>query len=196
MRGFKSTLCGLICVAAADENRNSALHFACGSGCAKCAKSIVDHAGASAVNAVNEDGDTPLHRACTYGHVECVELLLGFGCDPNTRNANGETPLAKAAFFAKEHCVKTMLHAKADPNKVGFNGGTALHAVVAGGDLAVLRILLDVPGIQVDARDGSLWTPLCRAISGQKKDLVAALLKAGASTTNLLAGMTLPDWAK
>lgn len=99
------------------------------------------------------DGHTPLGLASFFGHVEMVALLLDNGADPTIPSANSMhvTPLHSAV-------------AVAEPD----------HA------LAIVTQLL-AHGADPDAKQQGGWTALHAAAQRGLRDVVTALLEAGAS---------------
>lgn len=71
--------------------------------------------------------DSPLHQAAGEGSVHGVNLLLGFGADPNAKNSGLRTPLHSVCCLthspcspqgAKEQIVVSLLRHGADPKAV------------------------------------------------------------------------------
>ena len=78
------------------------------------------------LKARDENGSDALILASCYGHVAVATILLGRGCDPNTRN-NFWTALGVAAAYDRLPVCILLLSKAADLYAlIPFNGGTAL----------------------------------------------------------------------
>ena len=138
------------------------------------------------------DDFTALHIAASAGHANIVSALLAAGANVSARStATRVTPLLLAASGAHAVVVKLLLSANADVNEAysrNSNDGAAALAVAAGASapmpkprLATVTALLDA-GANANARSFKLQsTPLLAATRVGDPDVVAALLKAGAS---------------
>lgn len=103
---------------------------------------------------------------------ETFDLVRKAGADPE---AAGITPIMIAAFQGDAEKVRALLHADtaADP-------GPALHYAVFSGDPAILSILLEAAGVQVDHNLFG-WTALMHASQRGPAEMVSLLLDAGAA---------------
>lgn len=119
-------------------------------------------------NSTDLDGRNSLYWACTSGKEETVKILLDDdGVYVDAEDFNGRTPLFAACQRGDENIVRMLLERQADVNRQSFTGKTPLHAAVSGGDknLAVVKLLLDVGGINITAQDFSNQTSLFDARS-------------------------------
>ncbi|XP_014233332.1 ankyrin-3-like [Trichogramma pretiosum] len=150
-------------------------------------------------NYQDEHGYTYLHGACMSGNVTALNMLLSQGVDVNL-NSYRYAPLHIAAQYRNDNVVEILLRHRASPNQPDHERSTPLHA------LARLRICdcddgLDVcdrkrpvdklvemlvgDGAELEARNSHGDTPLQLAVSRFDRELVEALLKRGASISNL-----------
>jgi ankyrin repeat protein len=168
---------------------------------------LVD-AGAS-LQATAPEGGTAFHRAAVFGHIPVVEFLLTkmkqqhIGVD--TPDVDGNTALHWAIeWTAGPAMVRKLLEAGADPQAKTDSGDTPLHLAasvenpedipaasvgnpdvdmpdVAMPHVEVVRILLNVEGIDVNAKDNEEKTPLHRAAMSNNDRIVTLLLDKGAA---------------
>ncbi|XP_023313693.1 uncharacterized protein LOC111693390 [Trichogramma pretiosum] len=150
-------------------------------------------------------GYTYLHGACLAGNEEAVNALLSEeGVDVNI-DTYTRSLLYIACQHRRENCVKILLEHGANPNKGDREQrSTPLHALalpclcdcVAFSDYSfnfcdykrpvdeIVKLLID-KGAQIEARDLHGDTPLQSAVSRFDVELTRALLKYGASFSNL-----------
>ena len=94
------------------------------------------------------DGFTGLHLATFFGHPGIVELLLGFGADPEAAATGSMNvrPLHSAAAGRKPEAivpiVQALLSSGANINCAQNGGFTALHAASAAGNQDLLQLLI------------------------------------------------------
>eukprot|EP00744_Colponema_vietnamica_P020621 GILI01029331.1.p1 GENE.GILI01029331.1~~GILI01029331.1.p1 ORF type:complete len:208 (+),score=33.22 GILI01029331.1:37-624(+) len=96
------------------------------------------------VNYQNAGGETPLHIGCELGG-NCVELLLGYGADPNlqrTQATGGLTPLHVATKKKLYRVVQLLLLKGGDANIPDNRGRLPLHIAAETGDLQMARMLI------------------------------------------------------
>jgi ankyrin repeat protein len=110
---------------------------------------------------------TALMRACTNGNEAAVKLLIAAKADVDSADYRGYTALMKA--FDHPGIVKLLIEAKADVNRANARGYTALmNACYTGSEtiLAVVKLLLAVPGIDIDHvnSDGETALSLAKAL--------------------------------
>ena len=120
--------------------------------------------------------------AAQNGHEEVVKLLLAapdINCE--ARKDNGATPLVVAVQMNHTRVVEQLIKSGADVNLIiDEDGLTALCIAVNRENLGVLRLLLQVPCIQVNCGTGSWVNPLSSASYQGYKDIVKLLLEKGA----------------
>jgi ankyrin repeat protein len=106
---------------------------------------------------------------------EIVTKLLAAGADPNVQTCILQTSLIVASHKGYLAVMESLLTARADPNFSGTNGDTAL---TVAHDAASVHLLIDAKA-RID-QSGELDTPLTRACSEYKADVIDALISAGA----------------
>jgi ankyrin repeat protein/ketosteroid isomerase-like protein/muconolactone delta-isomerase len=123
-----------------------------------------------------------LIRAAKDNQLHEAQLVLPFGCDPNTVDPDtGETVLMIAAGRGYSDIVRSLIDAGADVNGVDRRAGaTPLHKAAQGGHLEIVRILTEA-GAFINAQCASTGhTPLVEAIWFKCPDIVGFLLARGA----------------
>jgi len=118
-------------------------------------------------------GLNALHAAADFGHLGVVKALIAAGADVNFQDVDidgGEycdttTLLQSAAYKGHLGVVEALLGAGADVNRQGSlpeggPDGTALHLALLEGRYGVVRMLLQVPGININAANTSGDTAL------------------------------------
>ena len=80
----------------------------------------------------------------------------------------------------------------ADPSLRGKNGNTPLHLAARGGHEEIVKVLLDQPSVEVDAKDNSGKTALHFACSEGHRKVCQILLNFGADVKAISADKTTP----
>jgi ankyrin repeat protein len=129
----------------------------------------------------------PLHEAAALGDDAAVAAALTRAPDAlHLLSPDGWTALHLAAFFGHASTVALLLARGADPMlwSRAFEHNLALHAACAGRTekAEVVRALIAVTR-DLDARQGSGWTPLMLAAANGMAAAVHLLLAAGADWT-------------
>ena len=130
--------------------------------------------------------DTCLRVAIRRGRPDVVTALVRAGADVNgtLSRHDARSPLRFAVSNMQADCIAALLES-ADINVNagrGHAGGTVLHLACLNPEIGpCLRLLLAVPGIDVDARDSEGGTALHVAAAHGASEAVAMLLAAGAS---------------
>ncbi len=116
-------------------------------------------------------------EAAEKGNLPLVRELLAKGADINAKNTNGYTALHMAVSKSHKDIVEFLIAKGADVNARSRSGSTPLH-LAKREDIA--KILL-ASGVEIDPRDSAGYTPLLRAAKYRTKEVVEALLEAGAA---------------
>lgn len=115
-----------------------------------------------------EDG-TALMFAAYRGHIEVMQALLNAHADVNERNQNGASALDWAAYGGQPEAIQLLLNAGID-NKLKDE---AISSAVRGGDLKILRTLVD-SGARLD--QAAAADLLSDAVTGGTDPEIAKLL--------------------
>lgn len=134
-----------------------------------------------AADAPDVIGETPIMQAIRMQQVAAVRRLIEAGADVNREGVVGSV-LTMAVFDGGPEVLEAVLAASPDVNRVTKHGDTALGNAARYGFDEAIEMLLEVPDIDVDLRDGQGLTPLMTAASGGCDRCVVLLLEAGAST--------------
>ncbi|GCC41943.1 hypothetical protein chiPu_0025698, partial [Chiloscyllium punctatum] len=134
------------------------------------------------VNAVDGYHRTALHYAAERD-VGCVEILLGFGADPNSPDGNMDSPLHWASYRDRPECARALLGAGARVDARDYHRDTPLSWAASRGNLESARVLLEY-GAQAGARNLKGQTPatrltalLARGLGGPREEECLALLR-------------------
>lgn len=128
-------------------------------------------------NTVNSKGSHALIAALSEPSIKVVSALLESPLTQvEVRTANDESPLMLAALKGYLEICQQLIARDADVNKPGW---TPLHYAATGGQLAIMRLLLDNHAY-IDAASPNGSTPLMMASQYGTNDAVMLLLEAGA----------------
>lgn len=137
------------------------------------------------INAAELDGSgyTALQTAATRGEAEAFAHLLRHGADPNAIGSDAQT--APAAWLGMNQArsgnriLELAMQAGADLHWRNVNGKSYLHRAVISGLGPSVERLLDA-GLEPDAKDQRLNTPLHMAVSQCFPSMCRSLVFAGA----------------
>ncbi|XP_048258039.1 ankyrin repeat domain-containing protein 50-like [Haliotis rufescens] len=106
------------------------------------------------VSLVDKDGDNTLHFACIGGHLETVEFVLSLNVvDINSRGRGSMTPAMWATQYGHTDVVALLVGKGADVLLVDERGDNILHKACSGGHLEIVKIVLSLNVVDIDARD-------------------------------------------
>lgn len=127
------------------------------------------------VNCIDQNGNTPLHLATEKGHLEVVnELLKISNIDVNAKNKD-------------ESKLVYPVHMGDNPMRGNLKvGKTALHLAVIGGNVALVKILVNNSKVDVNAKDKYGISPLCIAVKENKLEITEILLNHSAIDVNVI----------
>ena len=149
------------------------------------------------LGSVDKEGNTALHLACAEGRTEVVASLLSLpGIDSEAQNNSGVSPFEVALRCGSESlgCVALLTDAAllgGDPNRsIGRGPLTALGVASEVGNLGAVKLLVSLPGIDVNLSSASASasssgeeveerktkTPLHLACEAEAEDVVAFLV--------------------
>ncbi|XP_077299624.1 uncharacterized protein LOC143920572 [Arctopsyche grandis] len=167
---------------AMSESNHTPLHFAAIKN-NKFAASLLIEEGA-AINACSKLGRTALHYASAKCHDWMIGFLLEKGAEVSVFDSKGRSPLYHLSHNGEFKLVKRLLKRGADPRKLDKAGHSLLHlAAVHFRYCAVDEIIREVVGIDVNARDVRLQTPLHLAAKSGRVVIVGLLVRHGANTS-------------
>jgi ankyrin repeat protein len=126
----------------------------------------------------SETARPPLHFARSK---EMVLLLLSFGADVNAVDFMGNTAVHsmctnRSVFgLVPADVLRLLASFGADFSIPNNLGQTCLHAAAASGNIEVVRLLLSMQSVVIDARDVAGRTPLLSALSDDPSAMVGAV---------------------
>ncbi len=132
-------------------------------------------------------GSAPLHIACMRGNMPLVRMLLRVGeATPDiTTLPHGQTPFICACKYGQLHTVMALVdEGLCKPQTRDLAGRTALHEACLQGHVEVVKYLLQLPVLWLEATDKDGSTPLLLASASNQEAVVKVLLKEGANVTH------------
>lgn len=131
-------------------------------------------------------GDVALHQAAWQGHMEVITTLLSARASIKATKDDGDSAVALAAFRGHANVCRELIRLAASvsgapgPCHRNHRGHTPLHAGAAGGNLDVVKCLLEMEA-NVNARTDTEETALHRAVQNRAPEAtLSALLEARA----------------
>lgn len=122
----------------------------------------------------------PLVDAILTRDSAAVQAHLAAGSDVNAATANGVTPLVAAASSGQPETIKSLLAAGADINAPGSQGNTPLIAAIQAEQTQAALLLIEQPGVNLEAREEHGSTALVEAVAMRLRDVVESLAEHGA----------------
>jgi len=132
------------------------------------------------VNKFNQGGGTALMYAAQYGHLEAARVLLKGGAKVNAQGGKFWSALMIAVLKGRLPMIELLLQNGADVNASDMLGASPLARAVEREYVDVARRLLEVPSLDINARDRSGMTALHMAAAVGNDTLATALLAHGA----------------
>ena len=137
------------------------------------------------INTRDPNGRTALFMAAERNDLPVVNLLLGYGADPNIISPDQGSPLHSAAIARGSCCVAPLLRHGANIEAMTSWRQTALHYVAAyKNDERPAKMLLEA-GADTNSRDLDGITPLQWAVVSNGEKVVEVLLGSGADINNV-----------
>lgn len=131
--------------------------------------------------AADTNGNTALHLATQYGYDDVVQELLNKGINPNLQNNNNETPLHHAAEKGYQTIATMLIGKGAHINTQDNDGNTPLHWAAYYNQDAIIKLLAQQPGINLNLPNNGNVTAFMYAAGSNKPQAADALLQAGAA---------------
>ncbi|KAK7445073.1 hypothetical protein VKT23_014935 [Stygiomarasmius scandens] len=184
-----------------EESRVSYLVEAARKGDLPIVRGMLDLWKKANINGRNWRGETALMAASEQGKFEVVKLLIDRGADVNAVNKSillGGTPLRAAAQGEHMQVIKLLLqsganvyplldaikHRELDTVKLlmlnSASHGCALHKAAEYQKIDIMRFVLDIEGVNVNAKDDFGTTPLQDAARGGEENIIKLLIEKGA----------------
>ena len=153
------------------------------------------------VHIKDKDGETALIEAVrAKDETDFLELLLAHGADIECTNNLGWTPLQSAAKNSQPKQVSFLLAKGANINASLPNEFTTFHSAIMYNSSAVLKILLDDPGLEYERKLKSGSTAIIFAAEYSDLETLEILQAANLSNIDLDAvdadGLTALDFAR
>lgn len=126
-----------------------------------------------------------MHWAASNSDLQSLALLIKFGANSSKADRVGMTPLHWAARVDFHEGILLLLDAGAKVNHKSKEGLTALHCAARFSHLESIRLLVKQPGIDINAADKDLWTPLNVAVENNLTAAISLLLDGGADMSLL-----------
>lgn len=138
------------------------------------------------LNIEDKRGQTLLTHAISKSEPHLIKTLLEVGADPDQAAPSfGSSPLPMALTENQPTIAQLLLQYGASPNTVNNDGQSALHIAVAKRDEALVTLLLERKGIEVDKKDSWGYTPLMKAALSQHAGIMRRLLETGNAHINV-----------
>ncbi|KAJ5419448.1 uncharacterized protein N7487_002998 [Penicillium crustosum] len=127
------------------------------------------------VNVQDYLGKTSLHYAAEIGDLNSIAMLLNWdGIELNSTDFLGRTALQIATEQGYYKIFVLLIKAGADINAVDTYQSTVLHQASMKGNISMVKLLLRIPQVNINAQDIYGSTALCLARGKQVKRLLLA----------------------
>lgn len=136
------------------------LHWAALGGRDKLIELIFSQSNPPNVDALDDTNASPLILASLKGSLSCVKLLISKGADINMKNWQGHSAFQYACSKGHKDIVEYLLKNGADPNIRDNRNDTALHRLASQGRIELLKMILEIPNIEVNPQNKEGNTPM------------------------------------
>jgi hypothetical protein len=141
-------------------------------------------AGNTSIDICDSWGTTLLHKAARHGCYDTIETLIRLGSTSiNSQNYCKETPLHLAVLSGSVDTVRALIKLGAPVSVYNDHGDTPLHIAARNNYPSIVKELILVGGMSVDARSRGNETPMDIAASSGRAYVVEALIKLGSVVT-------------
>ncbi|XP_046337772.2 ankyrin repeat domain-containing protein 17-like [Haliotis rufescens] len=132
------------------------------------------------VSLLDKGHDTLLHLACKGGNVEVVKFVLSLGMlSINSRGWQEMTPVMLAADKGHKEVVELLVSKGADVSLLDKGHDTLLHFACRGGNVEVVKFLLSLDMVDINARNSKSQTAANIATSRGRRDIIDLLMSHG-----------------
>ena len=130
------------------------------------------------ISGADAQGMTPLHFAASRGNLSTVEVLLKYGAPLDEQDNAGMSPLHSAVIHDREKVATRLISAGCAVDIADLRGYTPLHLAASTGQLALVRLLVEVGGCSLLAKTRLQLTPMLCAVEKKKCDTMRYLADA------------------
>ncbi|XP_046566100.1 ankyrin repeat domain-containing protein 29-like isoform X2 [Haliotis rubra] len=124
--------------------------------------------------------DRRLYSASRDGDLERVKRILSAGhVDINTRGDYSKTPVMMAAYRGHRDVVEFLVGRGADVSLVDRVGNNVIHWACIGGDLEIVKLILSLNVVDINARNNGGRTAADRARNFGRQRVVDLLVSRG-----------------
>jgi ankyrin repeat protein len=139
------------------------------------------------VDTFDEMSNTPLYIACSCNHIDLALWLLRHGAEPTSLNVDGVAPLEVLCTTGNHEIFSAVISLIEDfqPNMMFSQQRTILHMAVVLESPTLFDIVINIPGINVNALDNEKRSPLHLACNCGYSLRATELVNRGAVITAL-----------